>query len=610
MDQLTLPNRMELTVKQKRSNPSLTKAGAFVALCTLCAGTTIAMADALPPPPQDPGIDSNGVDVKSLAIMYAHQDVSIGPADYHGLQFSTYYSNWTWRNSFSSDLNDATSCNGCGNVSTDSVSVGNHNDSFRNGVPNTGDGSSVSGSFVYTLKDGTTATFATLIDDYSPDGSTQITDWLCNSLVYPDGTTLTFNYETASNGANRLQSVTTNTGWQIKISYLSNDPSTGVQWGSVITRVTAINNAIEYCNPVADSCSLTHSWPYATYSNTSGPNNGSYTYITDAAGAQTRIYHGNIPNGTFSIKTSDSATDNRIYSYTYGWDYGQNGNAYHVTQASRDGVITNYSYGNNSTSTIVTASVPNYETRSYTSAVGAYAAASGPVLTNYTNPLGRADSFTYDNFGRELTVTRPEGNSTQLQYDNAAPNSTRGNLTQKTAVPKPGSGLPNLTESWQFPACSWNTQKTCNQPSSYTDPKGNLTTYTYDPASGHIATETLSADSSGFQPVKRYFYTALYAWILNSQSQYVQEPTSIYMLTQERTCMRTATVNNACSGGSTDEVVTNYYYGPQNTGPNNLLVRGVSVAAGGQTRMTCYGYDIYGNKISETSPRAGLSSCP
>lgn len=70
-----------------------------------------------------------------------------------------------------------------------------------------------------------------------------------------------------------------------------------------------------------------------------------------------------------------------------------------------------------------------------------------------------------------------------------------------------------------------------------------------------------------------------------------------------------------CAGGASDEVVTRYDYGPD-TGSvgNNLLLRGKVVTAQDadgviRSYRTCYGYDALGNKIWETSPRAGLSAC-
>jgi hypothetical protein len=56
-------------------------------------------------------------------------------------------------------------------------------------------------------------------------------------------------------------------------------------------------------------------------------------------------------------------------------------------------------------------------------------------------------------------------------------------------------------------------------------------------------------------------------------------------------------------------MVTTYEYGADGTA-NNLRVRGKVVTADGVSLRTCYGYDWQGNKISETSPRAGLATCP
>ena len=99
------------------------------------------------------------------------------------------------------------------------------------------------------------------------------------------------------------------------------------------------------------------------------------------------------------------------------------------------------------------------------------------------------------------------------------------------------------------------------------------------------------------------------AWIKNASGGYVQLATPIWLLSEERTCRTTATVGNACAGGASDEVVTTYDYGP-NSGPNNLWLRGVAVTADGQTLRTCYTYDDYGRKLSETKPLGTGANCP
>jgi YD repeat-containing protein len=132
--------------------------------------------------------------------------------------------------------------------------------------------------------------------------------------------------------------------------------------------------------------------------------------------------------------------------------------------------------------------------------------------------------------------------------------------------------------------------------------------YTYDPTHGGILTETMPA-VNGINPVKRYSYVQRSAWILNGTGGYVKAASPVWLKNDERTCRTTATVSGACFGGSADEVVTTYQYGPD-AGPNNLLLRGVAVSSNGMTRTTCYTYDSSGNKISETKPLGASGTCP
>jgi hypothetical protein len=80
-----------------------------------------------------------------------------------------------------------------------------------------------------------------------------------------------------------------------------------------------------------------------------------------------------------------------------------------------------------------------------------------------------------------------------------------------------------------------------------------------------------------------------------------------------RTSAATGDPAAPCAAGAADEVRIGYDYGPD-SGPNNLLLRGMTVTAhdgiGIVTLRTCYGYDARGRRISETRPNANLTSCP
>jgi hypothetical protein len=183
----------------------------------------------------------------------------------------------------------------------------------------------------------------------------------------------------------------------------------------------------------------------------------------------------------------------------------------------------------------------------------------------------------------------------------------RNNIIEAGVVSKDNT-TTLVTYSASFPATCANFF-TCNQPTWTRDGKGNQTDFTYDPTHGGILTETGPADVNGVRPQKRYEYSQRYAWLKNSSGGYSQAATSIWVRTKEEYCVSTAASGGNCAGGAADEVVTTYDYGP-NSGPNNLLPRGVVVTANGQSLRTCFGYDRMGRKISETRPAANLTSCP
>jgi len=197
-----------------------------------------------------------------------------------------------------------------------------------------------------------------------------------------------------------------------------------------------------------------------------------------------------------------------------------------------------------------------------------------------------------------------EGNYIEYTYDG------RGNIITETRHPKPGSSQANIVIQYVYPS-SCTAAVTCHKPTSVTDARANTTGYAYDPAHGGVLTETGPA-VGGIQPVKRYAYVQRYAWIKNASGGYVHAATPVWLLSSQKTCRSSATVSGACAAGASDEVVTSYDYGPD-SGPNTLLLRGVVVTAdvsGASISLrTCYGYDRDGNKISETSPRAGLTVC-
>jgi hypothetical protein len=199
------------------------------------------------------------------------------------------------------------------------------------------------------------------------------------------------------------------------------------------------------------------------------------------------------------------------------------------------------------------------------------------------------------------SYTDPEGIKTVLTYD------SNRNVMRTVRHAKPGSGLPDIVTSAVFDVAH---PKSSNKPLSVTDANANTTNYTYAPEHGGVLTETLPA-VNGIRPQKRYSYAQRTAWISNGAGGWMAAGPPIWVLTQMSFCKVGAAAASGvgCANGPSDEVVTTYDYGPD-AGPNNLILRGTVVDAGGLSLRTCTSYDALGNKISETRPRAGLASCP
>jgi YD repeat-containing protein len=116
---------------------------------------------------------------------------------------------------------------------------------------------------------------------------------------------------------------------------------------------------------------------------------------------------------------------------------------------------------------------------------------------------------------------------------------------------------------------------------------------------------------NGIVPAKRYTYSARKAWIKSGSGYGQASGPPIHLLTEIRLCRSTSMKDDGTCEAAADAVITRYEYGQDDgSAPNNLLLKGVSVTADGQTLRTCYGYDALGRKISETAPEANLAVCP
>nr|WP_301332522.1 hypothetical protein [Parerythrobacter lacustris] len=218
--------------------------------------------------------------------------------------------------------------------------------------------------------------------------------------------------------------------------------------------------------------------------------------------------------------------------------------------------------------------------------------------------LGRKTTFLYNGQDEIAGAIFPEGNDIQTLFDG------RGNVLGTKSSPKPNSSEGVIQTSFDYIAdCTNVPLPRCNKPLTATDANGNVTEYTYNDR-GQVLTETRPAPAPGAaRPRVTNSYTLRTAYIKNSGGGAVAAGPPISLLTRTSSCRTLA----SCAG-TTDEVVTEYDYGPT-TGLNNLLLRGIAVTAENdqgqmETLRTCFRYNYFGEKIAETQPQAGMASCP
>ncbi|WP_440523728.1 hypothetical protein [Sphingomonas sp.] len=219
-------------------------------------------------------------------------------------------------------------------------------------------------------------------------------------------------------------------------------------------------------------------------------------------------------------------------------------------------------------------------------------------MTNYTFDDGRYIQYVVDPTNRVASYTDPSAAVHAYTYDD------RGNITQESVTPAAGGTA--LVTSAIYPTTCANFA-VCNKPSSITDGRGNTTSYTYA-AHGGVLTETSPADANGLIAQKRYTYVQRYAVFYNDSGVLTQSTAPVWLVASESQCSTSNWTGTVCAAGAADQVVTSFDYGPS-TGANNLLLRGEAVTANGITRRTCYGYNAFGDRVSETLPNANLASC-
>jgi YD repeat-containing protein len=481
---------------------TLLRAGALsCALLASTALTTPAAAQLVAPAPVRQSIDANGVDLFLGTMNLNAPALTMGQAD-QGLAYYRLTRGGGWTDNIVATLNQS------GSVVT--VSLGGISDSFTvSGGTYTGtegNGASLAlntGTHIYTYmrNDGTVIRFDQVRSGSYPFYANQ---GRAIDITRPSGAKLTFTYDSIDYcGA----------AHQVGNGYVCITPATAY-------RVGAVRNSYGY------QLAFTYDEivPYDPDQPEVLPDLGTWATVTSASATNLAIASGaSTPSQSFGFSTVGGVTSFNVtdpMSRTTSYRFGAGGTIAGITlpgSGSEDVTIA-YSSGRVSSVTSAAAGATAYassdaagvRTVTVTDALSHTTTYTFDIasqrMTSVTDANGHATSYQYDGSGRVTQVAAPDGNYVQYTYD------SRGNVTETRAVAKPASGLDDMVTSATYPSSCAN-PVTCNQPTSTTDARGNVTDYTYDSTHGGVLTVTAPAPSgSGTRPETRYGYSSLQAY--------------------------------------------------------------------------------------------------
>ena len=587
-------------------------ASTAIILPLLFAGPSLsAQSITYDPAPVRLPLDENGVDLASGSVVRPSSTVAIGGDK--GLSFTGIRIGNGWRHNWHLSITHDT----VGGKNIYSVQIGGSarqfervGSSFVALSDETGSLTETASQFVYVARGGTKFYFSKALVA-NGESYYEIVEAVGTRIVRPNGYEDTLHYRSgtyttymsATMYTVRLQSVTNKAGYQLKFDYKTDTPSYGSasdDWYQ-IAKVTAINNATEYCDPLADTCSLTGDWPYLEYEWTGYAEGSSLRKLhtfRDNMGRETR-YRTDGFDRLIGVKRPGEADDGIAYTYA-------NERVQKVTRAGladRD-----YTWTQNTTE--LTSVSSDYLGRDRTVVTDV----SKGLIKSTTDAVGNTTTFAYNADDRLATVTAAGGNSVEYGYD------ARGNTTSVTRKAKPGSGLANIVTSATYAANCTN-PVTCNQPLSTTDTNGGVTNYTYDQNHGGVLKVEGPADGNGQRPTTQILYAAQTGRRKNSSGTLVDIDKSIVLPVRTAQC-RTASF---CAGLADEQVVDigyNAAIAPNlqptsatiRTGDNSVsLTTSATYAALGQVATvdgpeagsadtTTYRYDSNGQLIGTISP--------
>lgn len=597
--------------------------------------------------------DINGVNLFTGQFDPQEPVVSIGPPSH--MEFSRFWTIEGWRHNYNIQLIAPNLEDqqiyildyGFGSDHFVRVSNGNYHSRMGNSLT---ESSVPNGGFVFTHKSGIKIILTS--NGIGIDNTLNVIA-IGTKIIKPNGEILSLKHETAENTTDypsntliRLASVTSNRGYRLDFYYLSmvyNNSSSDMlrywNWRN-ISLIRGFNMAVTACDEDLLRCPINAEGRDLFSRSIVGTNMTTnvvpkhFTESIQMSGGYSAVYQiekasSSTAEGLYLTSVFQSGTPNIVKSLTYSLTLSTFFPPLGSPASMGRSAVSSLTIGERTYNYSYFYDFAPGRTSDYVSE-SIYMEAGSAIKTVVTDPAGATTTYFGDSSGKLYSVIDPLGRVTNFSYRSADNSDVIYPTITKTSLPElnmltrrldarlnvidiehtdKSQNQSNSIRSFaSYPAICGNLL-VCNKPTELTDALGSKTYFTYSADHGSVLTETGPANETGIRPMKRYSYTQRFAWLTNGDGSYSQASSPIWVLSEERTCISTATINGGCAGGATDEMVTTYDYGPD-MGPNNLLVRGITVTSGGQTLRSCYGYDRWGNKISEIAPRAGLAVCP
>ncbi|MDP3080875.1 MAG: RHS repeat-associated core domain-containing protein [Brevundimonas sp.] len=569
----------------------------FAATSGVALAAGAAQAQTAPLPPEHYTLDPQGVDLVSGDFPLAVEEVSIGQPG-NGLSYGRVLLGNQWRDVTVGGINcSGTSC---------TVAVDGSSEVFDQTSPgvwiSTRDTGSTlvfsGGVYTYTRAGGTVWRISTPgVDRYGFElGVSQKTE--------PNGLKTEYTYTTAGYCAeydpenncgswqtvSKIRSYQNNTGHQIHYEYANEiDPADGGYY--LVTKVTGINGAVDYCYAGATSCTgLTQVWPSVTYA-TTATGGGFIDTVTDQGGRVTQyeFLSGGAPPRLVSVTLPGMSTP----QVQLTWDLGLY--QHKVSQVVGPTGQWDYTFVDSGTTRTTNVSGPLSQGLTVVTDLTVGQPSSATLVTSVSPAASQTWSWTYNAGGRVATATGPEGETSSYVYDG------RGNITQVTHAPKTGGTEAALVTSATYPSSCTN-PVTCNLPLTTTDAAGNVTDYTWDSAHGGPLTITAPAPTSGAdRPQTRMSYGSFHAYVKTGSGSIAPWSTPVILPTVASACA----TGTSCIG-TANEVRTTVGYGSTGVA-NNLLPASISRGSGANPSMavTAMTYTPEGDIATVDGPLPG-----